>query len=87
MADNSISSRWKLYTAGGHFLQPMVFYSVQGICPRTLAFFSEKQSSENRGSNGMVRTFQTRRVRACITRASRGGGCGHLSSFGILSVN
>ena len=51
--------------------------------------FSEKQGSKNRGSNGMVRAFWARRVRACITRASRGRGCGHLSSFFafILIIN
>ena len=79
--------------ADGNYIWPVGISSCRWystVCKEPvpeLWHFSEKQGSENRGSNGMVRAFRMRRVRACITRASRGGRSGHLSSYGILFVN
>lgn len=47
-ADNFINSRWLFSMAGLHFLQPMVFHSVQGTCSRTLAIFREAGQCKQR---------------------------------------
>ena len=79
-------------TADGNYIRPVGvsssrwYYTVCKEPVPALWHFSEKQGSVNRGGSGMVRTFRARRVRACIIRASRGRGCGHLS-FCIHSVN
>ena len=57
-ADSFISSRWILYTAGGHPSQPMMFCNAHRRFSGTLTSFQKRKCSENRGSSAMAASFR-----------------------------
>ena len=77
IADSFISSRWTLYTAGGHSIQPVMILRIQGACSRTFAIFQRSRTVKQR-QQWHGADFWANRTEAYIIRTSRGGGCGHL---------